>query len=215
MKEMLERYVVMLTEANKTQNLISRQTTADEMGDHIADSLALLDFMELKGRSVLDIGSGQGFPAIPLSLAEPECSFVMVESDLKKSGFLIEIQHSLPVQNAKVIRGRVEELARKSEYRAGFDVVTCRAVAGLSTILEWGLPLLKVGGILVAWKGARIMEEIDESKVALDSMGGVISQVKEYEIAEKPRSLALIEKIKETPDRYPRRGGLAKKRPIR
>ncbi|NLB18107.1 MAG: 16S rRNA (guanine(527)-N(7))-methyltransferase RsmG, partial [Syntrophomonadaceae bacterium] len=174
MKGYLAKYVSLLTEANRTQNLISRRTTLDELDDHIADSLALLDFMVLKGQNVLDLGSGQGFPAIPLALGEPEGSFILVESDLKKAHFLEEVQHGLQMDNVRVVRGRIEELARQSQYRGVFDVVTCRAVASLPTILEWGLPLLKVGGWLTAWKGTRIMEEIDESQVALNSLGGVI-----------------------------------------
>jgi 16S rRNA (guanine527-N7)-methyltransferase len=137
-----------------------------------------------------------------------------VESDLKKSQFLQGVVSKLELKNAQVIRCRVEDLGKNDDYRSRFDVVTCRAVAGLSTLLEWGLPLLKVDGILVAWKGARVDEELRESEKALEVLGGIVHQVKNYEIGDRSRCLVFIRKEKECPPQYPRKGGQAKKRPL-
>jgi len=213
-KMMINKYVGELIEGNKTQNLISRRATEKEIREHIADSESLLSAINLKGLQVLDMGSGQGFPAIPLAIREPDSHFVLVESDLKKSQFLQGLVSKLGLQNAAVIRARVEDLGKGDEYRSHFDVVTCRAVAGLPTILEWGLPFLKIGGMLVAWKSARVGEEIEGSENALKVLGGIVHQVKNYEIGDKRNCLVFVLKEKECPLLYPRKGGLAKKRPL-
>jgi 16S rRNA (guanine527-N7)-methyltransferase len=152
---MIDKYIRELLDGNKTQNLISRQATEVEIRDHIKDSESLREVVELNGIRVLDMGSGQGLPAIPLAIRETDSRFVLVESDLKKSQFLQGLVSELELDNVTVIRSRIEDLGQNSDYRNQFDMVTCRAVAGLPTILEWGLPFLKIGGVLVAWKGVR------------------------------------------------------------
>jgi 16S rRNA (guanine527-N7)-methyltransferase len=212
---MIDKYIRELLDGNKTQNLISRQATEVEIRDHIKDSESLREVVELNGIRVLDMGSGQGLPAIPLAIRETDSRFVLVESDLKKSQFLQGLVSELELDNVTVIRSRIEDLGQNSDYRNQFDMVTCRAVAGLPTILEWGLPFLKIGGVLVAWKGVRALEEIDDSEKTLDILGGVVQKVKKYKIGDRERSLVFISKEKECPARYPRKGGMAKKRPIK
>lgn len=211
---MINKYIRELLEGNKIQNLISRRLTEDEIREHIKDSESLISVIDLQGLQVLDMGSGQGLPAIPLAICQPDSQIILVESDLKKSQFLQRIVSKLDLKNACVIRSRVEDMGKSAEYRSRFDLVTCRAVAGLSTLLEWGLPLLKVGGILVAWKGARADEELKESEKALEVLGGIVQQVKNYEIGDRNRCLVLIRKENECPPQFPRRGGQAKKRPL-
>lgn len=214
MNKMINKYIRELLEANKIQNLISRRATEEEIREHIKDSESLISAIKLPGLRVLDMGSGQGLPAIPLAICQPGSQIILVESDLKKSRFLQEMVSKLELKNACVIRSRVEDLGKSADYRGRFDVVTCRAVAGLSTLLEWGLPFLKVGGLLVAWKGARADEELKESEKALEVMGGIVQQVKNYEIGDRSRCLVLIRKEKECPPQFPRKGGQAKKRPL-
>lgn len=215
MKMMINKYIQELLEGNKTQNLISRQTTEVEIRDHIKDSESLLKATDVKGLKILDMGSGQGLPAIPLAIDLPDSHFVLVESDLKKSQFLQHLIPSLGLSNVTVIRSRIEDLGQNSEYRSQFDMVTCRAVAGLPTIMEWGLPFLKIGGVLVAWKGVRVGEEIEESQRALEILGGVVQNVQNYDVGDRKRCLVFVGKERECPTNYPRKGGLAKKRPIK
>ncbi|MGE5544857.1 MAG: 16S rRNA (guanine(527)-N(7))-methyltransferase RsmG [Bacillota bacterium] len=211
---MISKYICELLEGNKAQNLISRRATLNEIRDHIDDSQSLLSVMDLNGLQVLDVGSGQGLPAIPLAISKPDSQFVLVESDLKKSQFLQGLVSKLELKNVSVIRSRIEDLGNSSAYRSRFDVVTSRAVAGLPTVLEWGLPFLKVGGMLVAWKGIRVEEELSDSEMALEILGGKVHQVKKYLIGDKERYLVLVRKERECPSQYPRKGGLAKKRPL-
>ncbi len=211
---MIDRYIRELLESNKKQNLISRQATEKEIREHIEDSEYLRTIVDLKGLRVLDIGSGQGFPAIPLAVGEPESSFVLVESDLKKSMFLKGLVFELGLKNVEVIRARIEELGKNSEFRSRFDLVTCRAVAELPVILEWGLPVLNVNGLLAAWKGAAADEEIRASQKALEILGGKVRQVTNYEIGGKKRCIVIVQKTKECPPQFPRRVGMAKKRPL-
>lgn len=211
---MINDYIRELLEGNKKQNLISRRATEKEIREHVADSEYLTKVIDLKGLQVLDMGSGQGFPAIPLAIGEPESSFVLVESDLKKSMFLKELVFKLGLRNVEVIRARIEELGEKGDFRSRFDLVTCRAVAEMSVILEWGLPVVKVNGLLAAWKGARAGEEIRASQKALDVLGGKVRRVANYDIGGKERCIVIVHKAKECPPQFPRRGGKAKKRPL-
>jgi len=212
---MIDRFIAELVSANRMQNLISRQATLDEIREHIEDSQALLIFVSLKAKKVLDMGSGQGFPAIPLAMAEPESIITMVESDLKKCLFLEGVVNSLGLANARVIRARVEELAHTPEHRGVYEIVTCRAVSSLPTLIEWGLPFLCRGGILAAWKGAKALEELDASRRALEILGGELLGVKKYQVRERGGNLVLISKKGDTPEQYPRKGGIAKKRPLK
>lgn len=211
---MINDYIRELLEENKKQNLISRQATEEEIREHVEDSEYLRNVIDLKGLRILDIGSGQGFPAIPLAISEPGSNFVLVESDLKKSMFLKDLVLKLGLKNAEVIRARIEELGKNSDFRGCFDMVTCRAVAELPVILEWGIPVLRVNGLLAAWKGIRAGEEIEKSQRALEILGGEVIQVADYEIGGKKRFIVVVKKVKESPPQYPRRGGLAKKRAL-
>lgn len=214
MDERIARYQEAIITGNKIHNLVSRKAGEAELSEHIQDSLALQGIISLRGQRIIDIGSGQGFPAIPLAIMEPEGQFVLVESELKKAQFLESMQVELGLANVTVVRTRVEELAHLPGSRGQFDVVTCRAVAGLATILEWGLPLLKTGGVLVAWKGPRAAEEVQDSKKAMEILGGRLREVKYYQSTEKTRALVMVDKTGDSPDRYPRPGGTAKKKPL-
>ncbi|MGE5397530.1 MAG: 16S rRNA (guanine(527)-N(7))-methyltransferase RsmG [Chitinophagales bacterium] len=214
MKALLEKYLELIEEENKKHNLVSRKTTREELWDHIEDSLSLVKVLENEEVSVIDIGSGQGLPAIPLAIRLPKSKFVLVESDLKKYDFLSMAIEQLHLQNSLVIRDRIEELGRKNEFRNTVDLVTVRAVASLSVVLEWGLPLLRLGGQVIAWKGPGIDLELENCKGALNILGGIVRSVEKYEVNGKTRFLVKVEKIEYCSDRYPRRGGLAKKRPL-
>jgi 16S rRNA (guanine527-N7)-methyltransferase len=215
MTDLREKYLSLLMLKNQQFNLISRRATESDVNKHIDDSLRLNQYLNLGNLKVLDMGSGQGLPAIPLAIANHDARFVLVEADGKKAGFLEEIGRELGLENITVMQERIEILGRKVEHRAQYDVLTARGLAALSVLIEWGLPLLKKEGVLIAWKGPGLEAEIENSSYALKQLGGVIDRIEKYEIDDKQRYLMFIKKIGDTPDRYPRKVGIAQKRPLR
>ncbi|MGE5421928.1 MAG: 16S rRNA (guanine(527)-N(7))-methyltransferase RsmG [Ignavibacteriales bacterium] len=217
MNELLKEYIRLIQEGNLEQNLVSRNTTGEDLLIHVYDSLVMVDYeqrLNMNEKLVIDLGSGQGLPAIPLAIMVPGSKFVLVESDLKKSLFLSQTVEKLNLKNVTVIRARIEDLGQETQYREGYDVVTVRGLAEMSVLLEWGLPLLKVGGTLVAWKGPNLDHELEISHNAMSTLGGVLVTVEKYLLEDKERALAFVEKTGPTPSKYPRRGGIAKKRPL-
>ncbi|MEA1961545.1 MAG: 16S rRNA (guanine(527)-N(7))-methyltransferase RsmG [Bacillota bacterium] len=204
-----------LLQENQKQNLISRKSGEDEMPKHIQDSLAVIDFFSFEDKQVVDIGSGAGFPGMILAISCTDTSFTLIESDLKKSQFLREAIIKLSLKEVDVIRQRVEELGQDPDYRERFDVCTSRAVASMNVMLEYGLPLVKVGGCLLLWKGLHYQQEIDEAKNALAVLGGEVEEVFSYSLMEeRDRVILLVRKKRPTPMKYPRRTGIPSKRPL-
>lgn len=200
---------------NKKQNLVSRRSIYAELDKHIEDSRQLLKYMPISRQKIIDIGSGAGFPGMILALDCPQAGFTLVESDLKKSGFLKRVVAELNLTNVEVIRSRVEELGRELDYREQFDICTCRAVASMNVILEYGFPLLKVGGKMVQWKGINYQQEIAEAQNALRLLRAEVSGVVRYTLMEdRDRALVVVKKLTTTPEEYPRRTGIPTKRPL-
>lgn len=205
----------LLLEENKRQNLVSRRSVYSELDKHIEDSRQLLEYMPISRQKIIDIGSGAGFPGMILALDSPQAEFTLVESDLKKSRFLKRVVAELNLTNVEVIRSRVEELGRELDYREQFDICTCRAVASMNVILEYGFPLLKVGGKMVQWKGINYQQEIAEAHNALRLLRAEVSGVVRYTLMEdRDRALVVVKKLKTTPEEYPRRTGIPTKRPL-
>ncbi|MGR6837268.1 16S rRNA (guanine(527)-N(7))-methyltransferase RsmG [Syntrophomonas erecta] len=205
----------LLLEENKKQNLVSRRSIYAELDKHIEDSRQLLEHMPIGRQKVIDIGSGAGFPGMILALDCPQAEFTLVESDLKKSRFLKRVVAELNLTNVEVIRNRVEELGRELDYREQFDICTCRAVASMNVILEYGFPLLKVGGKMVQWKGINYQQEIGEAQNALRLLRAEVSGVVRYTLMEdRDRALVVVKKLTTTPEEYPRRTGIPTKRPL-
>lgn len=211
----VNKYKEMITLENQRQNLISRKSFAYELDKHIEDSLKLLDFMSLDGDKLVDIGSGAGFPGMILAMACPRASFTLVESDHKKSGFLIEVKDQLELSNVEIICNRVEELGRDSSLRESFSLCSSRAVAALNVMLEYGLPLLEVGGRMLLWKGRNYQQEIEDAENALKLLGGVLEDVWLYTLMEeRDRAIIVVRKEEPSPEKYPRRVGIPSKRPL-
>lgn len=208
-------FVDLLLQANKKLNLVS-SLAAVHITDHVLDSLSFLDcgLFDTDCR-VADVGSGAGLPGLVLAIARPEASFYLIESYGGKAGFLSDVVASLGIDNVNVINDRVESLGRLPEYREKFDLVTARAVAGLSVLLEYGLPLLKINGHLVAAKGAKARLEVEKAENAAQILGGELGDfvsVGYDRLSEK--QLVVYRKVTMTPDKYPRRPGMPSKRPI-
>lgn len=205
------RFYGILTEYNEKFNLTRITSEHESAYKHFADSLVSLPFIK-KEDKICDVGSGGGFPAIPLAIAS-EAEFTLVDSTLKKVNYLNEAISLLSLNNAHAIQARAEDLGL-SEKRESFDIVTARAVASLPTLLEYCLPLVKVGGLFLAYKTDE--SELELSKKALDILGGKIKKCVNYTLGEyaDTRCLIVIEKIAPTPKRYPRGQNKPRIKPI-
>lgn len=211
----VNRYLELLVKENEKQNLVSRQAVWEDLLDHVEDSLKLRDFYQITAQKVIDIGSGAGFPALLLAIYCPDAHFTLVESDLKKSNFLIQAVSELGLKNVRVLRDRAETIGQNPLYREQYDICTSRAVAALNVLLEYGLPLLKQKGRLFLWKGKNYAAEITQAEKALTVLQGRVEDICRYSLREeKERAIVLVRKEAPTPDKYPRRVGVPAKRPI-
>lgn len=204
---------------NSHTNLVSKNDEANLFEKHIYDSLCFNLFLEkykIDGQKrILDIGTGGGFPAIPLSIAFPEFQVFPVDSIAKKIGFIELIEKELRLENIHPICKRSEDL--EPEFKESFDIVTSRAVASLNILLEYTLPFVKTGGYFVAYKSKNSKEEIELAKNSLNVLNGEIIDEIAYELpnhCDYTRELIVIKKTKKTPKGYPRKSGIAKKNPL-
>lgn len=199
-----DRYAEMLVETNRQFNLTAIKEPAEIAVKHFADSLSLLAALEIpEGAALLDIGTGAGFPGVPLLIARPDLKITMVDSTGKKLNFVREVLSDLNL-SATVIHGRAEELGR-GELRESFDVVTSRAVAALNVLCEYCLPFVKVQGTFAAMKGAKGSEELALCRTAIPTLGGKYGATKAFTLSDgAERNIILIQKISHTPPKYPR-----------
>lgn len=210
-------YYEMLIEKNKVMNLTAITEYEEVIEKHFLDSLSLCQKIDLKKEIfMLDLGTGAGFPGIPLKIAFPELKIVLMDSLNKRVLFLQDVIDRLCLKQIEAIHGRAEEAARKKEYREKFDLCTSRAVAHLSSLSEYCLPFVKIGGIFAAYKSGEMKEELTQGKKAVHTLGGKISEVYQFKLpnTEVSRSFILIEKCKKTPGAYPRKSGTPSRNPI-
>ncbi len=189
---------------------------------HFLDSLTVIgvlpaDESEEPGFSLIDIGAGAGFPGVPLKIALPQCRLVLLESTGKKAAFLRHIVGELDLVDVEVLNSRAEETAHLELYRERFSLVVSRALGPLPALAELTLPFCRIGGRFVAHKKGDIEQEIEAARSAIRTLGGRLDRIETVELGEAGdvRYLVLVDKISATPDRYPRRAGLPKRRPIR
>ncbi len=211
-QEKLQIFKEELINYNKKVNLTSITEDIDFEIKHIFDSLKGEKFFKNNAKCI-EIGSGGGFPSIPLMILREDLEFTLIESVNKKCVFLKEIIKKLNL-NGKVINIRCEELAKNSSFRESFDIVTARAVAKLNTLSEYCIPFLKVGGKFIAYKGE--LDELNESLNAISILGGKLDEVLEMELPGDMgyRSFACIRKVRNTPKKYPRKAGTPTKEPL-
>ena len=187
--------------------------------DHVLDSLSCFLFEPLRAaRRLADVGSGGGLPGIPIKIVTPQLEATLVESTAKKARFLRRAVEILSLEETTVTNARVEEIARTEEHRGAYDIATARAVARLSVVAEYCVPLLKVGGHVISMKGRLEIEELSEGERAAEKLGARVSALIRVprlpEIEEKERCLVILEKIEETPEEYPRNVGVPIKKPL-
>lgn len=208
MDKLFNLYLQELLEWNKKFNLTAITDPEEVRRKHFEDSLTLLQTIQLTDQSLIDIGAGAGFPGIPLKITCPGIKLTLLEATRKKADFLKHIISVLNLKAAEVIWGRAEEIAK--EKRETFDIAVSRAVAKLNTLCEYCLPFVKVGGIFIAYKEENVEAEVEEAKTAISTLGGSLREIKKFSL----RSLVIIDKVKPTPPQFPRRAGMAKKRPL-
>lgn len=207
-------YKRMLLEWNEKMNLTAIQDDKEIILKHFVDSLSIIPF--LKGiKSVADVGTGAGFPGIPLKIADPDLDVVLLDSLEKRIGFLDAVISELHIKGITAVHMRAEDAGMSQKFREKFDAVTARAVASLPVLLEYCLPLVRTGGIFIAMKGSS-EEEVSISGKALDILGGKIEEVKEFTLPETDikRSLIIVRKLRQSPTKYPRKAGKPSKEPL-
>ncbi len=204
--EACERVCCLLLKRNRQFNLTAVQSEEEAARLHFLDSLALLTLRDLRERSVIDVGSGAGFPGLPIAIGEPSARVTLLDSTGKKVRYLEEAVGIAGV-SAQPVLGRAEELGRTPEYRERYDCAVSRAVARLNVLCELCLPFVAVGGAFLAMKAADSDGELSEAESAIQALGGRLADVKSYQIpgTDVTRRVAVIEKVSSTPERYPRR----------
>ena len=182
---------------------------------HFVDSLAINKFA-VSSNSIIDIGTGGGFPGIPLKIMNKDSKITLIDSVNKKLNVIRDITKDMDLGSLEIIHSRAEDLAAKTEYREMYDMATTRAVSNFTTILEYMLPFVKVGGIAVCMKGPNFKEELEEAKVAIDVLGGKFEKIESLNVGEElERNIIIIKKVKNTPKKFPRGQGKPLKEPIR
>ena len=214
----LQQYARLLASYDRA-NVIGTRDVDRIMMDHVLDALSCFLHKPLfRAGRLADVGSGGGLPGIPIKIMRPDLATTLVESTGKKARFLHHAVNGLSLRGVEVANTRVEDLGRTRAHRGAYDVVTCRAVARLSVVAEYCVPLLKPGGCVIAMKSRLEPEELAEGNTAVDALGAKVAESMRVpllpEVGEKERNLVILEKIRETPAQYPRRSGIVAKRPL-
>lgn len=216
-KEQYERYFELLVEWNEKINLTAITEKDEVYLKHFYDSIApiLQGLIENQPIRLLDIGAGAGFPSLPMKILFPELDVTIIDSLNKRINFLHLLAEELGLSGVHFYHGRAEDFAQDKAFRAQFDLVTARAVARMQVLSELTIPYLKVGGRLLALKASNAPEELEEAKNALNLLFSKVEDNLQYELPNgDPRYITVVEKKKETPNKYPRKAGLPNKRPL-
>lgn len=215
-----QKYFELLVEWNSFMNLTSITEKNDVMIKHFLDSMMASKFVDFNNKSLIDVGTGAGFPGLPLKILNPTLKVTLLDSLNKRVNFLNEVITTLKLTDIEAVHYRAEDGARDKSYRESFDYSCSRAVANLSTLSEYCLPFVKVGGQFISYKSSDCEEEINNSKFAINLLGGKISNVESFEINNPfddeilGRSLVFVNKLKNTDKKYPRKSGVPSKNPL-
>ena len=207
-------YYERLVETNKVMNLTAVTEFDEVVRKHFADSLSLIKYMPLtSGTRMIDVGTGAGFPGLPLAIVCPDVRVTLMDSLNKRIRFLEGLIDEMKLENVMAVHARAEELAFDQAYRESFDLAVSRAVANMSTLLEYTLPFVKKGGRFAAYKSLKGEDELEAAKKALYLLGGKTDKVETFDLFGMERSLIIIKKTAVTPRTYPRKAGTPAKKP--
>ncbi|MCD7998720.1 MAG: 16S rRNA (guanine(527)-N(7))-methyltransferase RsmG [Clostridiales bacterium] len=214
------QYYELLDEWNKVMNLTAITDQNEVITKHFVDSLALVKAMgeiSTKEYKIIDIGTGAGFPGIPLKIAFPQLKITLMDSLNKRIKFLNEVIEQLGLKEITAVHSRAEDLGRDKDYREKYDLSVSRAVANLSTLSEYCMPFVKPGGFFISYKSGKIEEELSSAKHAIFLLGGKVNRIESFTLdgAEAERTLIKIEKVSEISKRYPRKAGVPGKEPLK
>lgn len=215
--ELLNRYYEMLIDTNKVMNLTTITEYNEVVIKHFADSAAIGCITDMNGNiDVIDVGTGAGFPGIVLKIVYPQLSVVLLDSLNKRVNFLKNVITELGLTDISAIHGRAEDIARNKDYRERFDLCVSRAVANMSSLSEYCLPFVKVGGRFIPYKADGCDEEVKTASKAVNILGGKIRKIESYVIPDTDicRKFVVIDKLRNTSAKYPRKAGLPTKEPL-
>ena len=213
--EKFYRYMELLLEWNEKINLTAITEVDEVILKHFIDSMTVLKYLT-DDESIIDVGTGAGFPGIPIAIMEQRKKITLLDSLNKRINFLNEVCNELKIENVKTYHGRAEDFGHNKEQREKYDISISRAVANMTTLVEYLLPFIKVGGRCICMKGNEIEEELEQAKFAIKELGGKIEKVEKFNLpnSDMERNVIVIRKIKETPNRYPRKAGMPSKMPL-
>lgn len=207
----------LLVEWNSFMNLTAITEFEEVVQKHFLDSLALVKACDLQDQNLIDVGTGAGFPGIPLKIAFPELRVTLLDSLNKRINFLDTVIDTLGLKQVETIHGRAEDFAKNSDYREKYDLCVSRAVSNLTTLSEYCLPFVKLNGSFISYKSEKLTEELKEAGNAVSILGGKVKNQVEWTLPDSDiyRNLLIIHKKKNTPGKYPRKAGLPAKEPLR
>lgn len=214
--EQFYTYMNLLLEWNEKINLTAITEPEEVILKHFVDSLTISAYIK-KGSKLVDMGTGAGFPGIPLKILRDDIEITLVDSLNKRINFLNEVIKELELREISTVHARAEEFGQNKKYREKFDIATSRAVANLSTLSEYLVPLVKLEGKIICMKGSEVKEELENAKNAIKILGGKIEKEESFNLpnSDMKRNLVIIKKIKNTPAKYPRKPGTPAKEPIK
>lgn len=208
-------YMELLREWNEKINLTAITDEEGILVKHFFDSCSISEFVDNNSK-IIDIGTGAGFPGLPLKIVNDTLNLTLVDSLNKRINFLNEVKNKLGLKNVEIVHGRAEDVGIDNKYREKYDFAVSRAVAELRILVEYLLPLVKVGGKVIAMKGPNIDEEVENAKKAVKLLGGEIERIESFRLGntDNERTVIIIKKIKNTESKYPRKAGIPRKNPL-